>query len=137
MTKKRFNCPAEMTVHLIGGKWKIIVLWLVRQGPQRSGKIKSRLPGITSAAFSKAVRDLEDFGLLKRISSDTYPPEVSYVLTAKGESLKPIVKSMVKWGLANKSDFALGDFGMAAFYAASAPGSKDIRDTSRLHRHQQ
>src|SRR3954465_13027829 len=118
MNRRQFNCPAEMTLHLIGGKWKVIVLWLVRNGPQRSGKIKSRMPGITSTAFSKAVRDLEAAGFLRRNTKRVYPPEVSYVLTGRGESLKPIVRSLVKWGLAQQADYVLGEFGMAKFYAS-------------------
>ncbi len=116
MEKKRFNCPGEMTLHLLGGKWKVIVLWLVRKGPQRSGKIKSRMPGITSTAFSKAVRELESAGLLARISRGTYPPEVSYSLTPLGQTLSPLVRSLVKWGLANQGKFTAGEFGMAKFY---------------------
>lgn len=114
--KKKFNCPGEMTLDLIGGKWKVIVLWLVRKGPQRSGKIKSRMPGITPTAFSKAVRELESAGLLKRIVKGNYPPEVSYALTQLGETISPLVRMLVKWGLANQSQYVAGDFGMAKFY---------------------
>lgn len=118
MKKAEFNCPAEMTLHLIGGKWKVIILWLLRKSAQRSGKLKSLLPGISSTAFSLAVRELETAGLLKRISKNTIPLEVTYMLTSKGESLSPIVKSMVKWGLINKSDYTSKEFGMAKFYRA-------------------
>jgi DNA-binding HxlR family transcriptional regulator len=109
-----------MTLSLIGGKWKIIVLWLVRKGPQRSGKIKSRLPGITPTAFSKAVRELEVDGILKRISKGTYPVQVSYSLTPKGESLLPIVKGLVKWGFAHRSEHLEGEFNMEKFYRKNA-----------------
>jgi len=122
MQKRRFHCPAEMTLHLIGGKWKVIVLWLLRRGPQRSGKLKSRLPGITPAAFSRAVRELEVAGLVRRTSNGEFPPAVSYGLTAKGESLSPIVKMLVKWGLARQGDYLQGEFEMAAFYKATAAG---------------
>lgn len=116
MQKRRFNCPAEMTLHLIGGKWKVIVLWLLRKGPQRSGKLKSRLPGITPAAFSRAVRELEQSQLVRRRASGTFPPAVSYELTARGESLSPLVKGMVKWGLTHHHDYLAGEFGMASLY---------------------
>lgn len=116
MAKKRYNCPGELTLNLIGGKWKVIVLWLVRKGPQRSGKLRSRMPGITGTAFSKAVRELEEAGILKRMAKPVSPPEVSYALTAKGESLSPIVRSLVKWGLANKAEYLNGKFGMEQFY---------------------
>lgn len=105
-----------MTLSLFDGKWKIIVLWLLRKGPQRSGKLKSRMPGISSTAFSKAVRELEDHGLVHRLVRDVYPPEVSYALTERAESLSPIVKALVKWGLAHQSLYVQGDFGMAQFY---------------------
>jgi DNA-binding HxlR family transcriptional regulator len=112
MTKKKYHCPAEMTLDVIGGKWKIIVLWLVRKAPKRSGKLKAKMPGISPAAFSAAVRELEDAGLLKRIVHNPFPLEVSYGLTPKGESLNPIVKSLVKWGLENRASYAVGEFRM-------------------------
>lgn len=119
MKKKSFNCPAELTVSLLGGKWKVIVLWLLRNGAQRSGKLKSRLPGISPAAFSAAVRDLEACGLVKRSRRQSTMLEVSYTLTARGESLSPIVKSMVRWGLAHQAIYVEAEFRMADFYRNS------------------
>lgn len=116
MGRKTFNCPGELTLHLIGGKWKVIVLWLVRKGPQRSGKIRSRMPGVTPTAFSRAVRELEADGILRRRSRGSYPLEVSYELTSKGETLAPIVRSLVRWGLTHQGDHLIGDFGMARFF---------------------
>ncbi len=116
--KKRFNCPAQMTIDIIGGKWKVIVLWLLRKGPQRSGKLKSRMPGISPAAFSLAMRDLESSGLIRRTVKPSSQLHVSYSLTPRGETLVPILRSLVKWGLSNQKEYVLGDFGMAKFYRA-------------------
>ncbi|MBX3023157.1 MAG: helix-turn-helix transcriptional regulator [Bdellovibrionales bacterium] len=115
-TKKKYNCPGELTLDLIGGRWKPIVLWLLRRGPQRSGKLRSRLPGISPAAFSAAVRELEGSDLIVRESTDTYPPAVMYRLSVKGESLKPLIRSAVKWGLTHRQDYQQDEFGMEPFY---------------------
>jgi DNA-binding HxlR family transcriptional regulator len=120
MKKKPYTCPAEMTIHLIGGKWKVIALWLLRKGPQRSGKLKSRMIGVSSTAFSLAVRDLESAGLIRRTVKASELLQVSYSLTPRGESLSPIVKSLVKWGLAHQKEYASGEFRMARFYASRA-----------------
>lgn len=116
MPTAKFNCPAEMTLQLFSGKWKVIILWLLRKGPQRSGKLKSRLPGISSTAFSKAVRELESDALIFRTSTDEFPPQVSYGLSEKGESLKPIVRGLVKWGLLHRRDYSSAPFEMERFY---------------------
>ena len=115
--KKKYNCPAELTVDLIGGKWRVIVLFLLRKGPMRSGRLKAQLPGISTAAFSSAVRDLEKLQLIKRSASDDFPPQVSYELSSRGSTLKPIVKSLVKWGLANQNHYVAGEFGMSKMEA--------------------
>lgn len=110
--KKTFNCPGEVPLSVMGGKWKVIILWLLRKGPQRSGRLKSSLPGISSSAFSKAVREMEQDGILKRTAKSTEPLQVSYILTPRGESLGPLVKTLVKWGLAHRGDYVQGLFGM-------------------------
>ena len=124
MRKKRYNCPGELTLDLIGGKWNVIVLWLLRKGPQRSGKLRSQMPGISPAAFSASVRFLESAGLIERKVRPVYPPEVSYRLSERGGSLGPIVKSLVKWGLMHRNEYLLGSFGMDNGEATTRPMSR-------------
>lgn len=111
-----FNCPAEMTLSLIGGKWKAVLIYNLRKGPQRFGELKRRSPGITAATLTSQLRELERSGLIYRRELDAGAlPAVSYGLTAKGESLKPILSALIRWGLAHQKDYVLGEFGMAIF----------------------
>lgn len=116
MGKKKFNCPAEMTIHLIGGKWKVILLYNMRKNPKRFGELRRLSPGITQSMLAKELRELEASGLVKRFAlSRERIAGVEYSLTAKGETLKPILYSMIRWGIANQREHVLGDFGMSAF----------------------
>lgn len=105
-----------MTVALIGGKWKAILLYNLRKGPRRFGDLRRHSPGITQATLTKELRDLEESGIVRRtvIGRDRLSG-VEYSLTPKGESLKPILYSMIRWGIAHQKEHAIGDFGMAAF----------------------
>lgn len=116
MTKRRFNCPAEMTIQLIGGKWKAILLYNMRKGARRFGELRRLSPGITQATLTKELRDLEVSGLVRRfaIGRDRLSG-VEYSLTEKGESLKPILYAMIRWGIAHQKDYVNGEFGMAGF----------------------
>ena len=114
--KTKFNCPAEMTLSLIGGKWKAILIYNLRKGPKRFGVIKRLSPGITSATLSQQLKELEGSGLVSRhtVGRESLAG-VEYALTEKGESLRPILNSLIKWGIAHQKDHAFGEFGMAVF----------------------
>lgn len=105
-----------MTVHLIGGKWKAILLYNLRRGPLRFGELRRRSPGITRTTLTLQLRELEQSGIVRRsvIGRDKLSG-VEYALTAKGESLKPVLYAMIRWGIANQGDHVLGDFGMSPF----------------------
>lgn len=100
----------------MGGKWKAILIFNMRKGPRRFGDLKRHSPGITQATLAKQLRELEESGLVSRkmVGKDRLSG-VSYSLTAKGQSLKPILYSLVRWGLEHRSDHVLGDFGMESF----------------------
>jgi len=116
MAKKKFNCPAEMTIHLIGGKWKSILLYNLRKSPKRFGELRRLSPGITQSMLAKELKELEASGLVQRFAlSRDRLAGVEYSLTSKGESLKPVLYSMIRWGIANQKDYVLGDYGMTAF----------------------
>lgn len=114
--KARFNCPAEMTLHLIGGKWKAILLYNLRKKSQRFGELRRLSPGITAATLATQLRELEEAGLVSRREVSPAPRQaVEYALTERGDSLKPALYALIRWGIANQKHYALGEFGMAQF----------------------
>lgn len=105
-----------MTAQIIGGKWKAILIYNLRRGSIRFGELKRRSPGITRATLTLQLRELEQAGLVRRslIGRDRING-VEYSLTPKGETLKPVLHAMIRWGIAHQKDHATGEFGMAAF----------------------
>lgn len=100
INNKNFNCPVELTLNVIGGKWKGLILWHLRNGVQRYGALKKLVPGITHKMLSQSLRELEKDGIVERKVYQVIPPMVEYKLTEAGEQLNPILTSMQKWGLA-------------------------------------
>ncbi|RYZ83422.1 MAG: transcriptional regulator, partial [Proteobacteria bacterium] len=88
-----------MTIHLIGGKWRAILIYNLRKETRRFGELKRLSPGITQATLTKELRTLESHGLITRhtIGRDRLSG-VEYSLTAKGHSLRPIMNAMIRWG---------------------------------------
>lgn len=91
----------------------MILIYNLRKSPLRFGELRRRSPGITPAILTSHLKELQEAGLVKRaeIGIDKLNG-VEYSLTTKGESLKPIVYAMIRWGIANQKDYVLGSFGM-------------------------
>jgi DNA-binding HxlR family transcriptional regulator len=92
------RCPAEMTLSVIGGRWKVPILYHLSGTVVRFSELKRKLPGVTQKMMTQQLREMERDGLVKRKVYPQVPPKVEYSLTALGESLKPVVASMCKWG---------------------------------------
>ncbi|KEZ48909.1 winged helix-turn-helix transcriptional regulator [Metabacillus indicus] len=96
---KLFNCEKELTLSVIGGKWKMLILWhLGKEGTKRFGELKSLIPGITQRMLVNQLRELEEDLIVKREVYPVVPPKVEYSLTEQGETLMPILDSMYEWG---------------------------------------
>jgi len=96
---KDFNCRKELTLALIGGKWKMLILWrLGKEGTKRFNELKELMPGITQKILTSQLRDLEDDNLVHREVYPEIPPKVEYSLTDCGRSLIPILEAMYHWG---------------------------------------
>ncbi len=96
---KTFYCEKELTLAVIGGKWKMLILWhLGKQGTKRFGELKSLMPGITQRMLVNQLRELEDDHIVHREVYPVVPPKVEYSLTEQGETLMPILDSMYEWG---------------------------------------
>ncbi|MBM7605528.1 DNA-binding HxlR family transcriptional regulator [Metabacillus crassostreae] len=97
--EKTFNCEKELTLSVIGGKWKMIILWhLGKEGTKRFSELKSLIPGITQRMLVNQLRELEEDSIVSRKVYPVVPPKVEYSLTVEGESLMPILDSMYEWG---------------------------------------
>lgn len=101
---QEFNCEKELTLNVIGGKWKMLILWhLGREGTKRFNELKRLIPGITQRMLVNQLRELESDFIVHREVYPVVPPKVEYSLTDKGESLMPILESMYEWGKEYKS----------------------------------
>ena len=90
---------------VIGGKWKILILWYVTfYKVQRFGELMRRLDGITQSTLTKQLRELEADGFLERHDFGEVPPRVEYYLTEMGKSFIPVIEHMKKWGEENIKD---------------------------------
>lgn len=99
MTKRTRNCPAEVTLAVIGGRWKVLLLYHLFQGVMRFSELRRALPGITQKMLTQQLRELERDGIVHRTVYAQVPPKVEYTLTPRGQSLKPVVNAMCRWGL--------------------------------------
>ena len=96
---KEYNCPMEMTLDLIGGKWKALILWhLAMDGTLRFGELRRLFPKVTQKMLTQQLRELEGDGLVNRDVHAVVPPRVDYSLTATGKSLEPILTALNRWG---------------------------------------
>ncbi len=92
------GCPIEITLNLISGKWKALVLCYLAAGTARFGEIKRGFPSVTQKMLTQQLRELEADGLIKRTIYAQVPPKVEYTLTTCGESLLPVIRVMGEWG---------------------------------------
>ena len=97
--EKSFNCEKELTLSIIGGKWKMLILWhLGKEGTKRFGELKNLMPGITQRMLVTQLRELEEHLIVHREIYPVVPPKVEYSLTDQGRTLIPILDSMYEWG---------------------------------------
>lgn len=90
--------PIAFCLSKIGGKWKPLIIHLVRNDINRFGKMYAAIGNISKQMLTKQLRELEADGILSRKVYPEVPPRVEYTITTYGESLFPIVESMHKWG---------------------------------------
>lgn len=97
---KEYFCSLELAMDLIGGKWKTMMLFHLKDGAMRSGELQRTLCGIANKMFTQTARELESDGLIERVVYPVVPPKVEYKLSDKGQSVLPIILQLAEWGLA-------------------------------------
>jgi|SRR5690625_4234110 len=93
-----FACPVAVTVDVIGGKWKGLILYHIVPGPRRFNELRRLMPDITQRMLTLQLRELERDGIVHREIYQQIPPKVEYSFTEFGETLKPIIFLMRDWG---------------------------------------
>lgn len=93
-----YKCATEVTLALISGKWKPLILWHVSRKTLRFNEIRRLEPNATQKMLTQQLREMEYDGLLIRKTYDEVPPKVEYSLSDFGKSLIPILDLMSKWG---------------------------------------
>lgn len=94
-----YQCSMELTLDLIGGKWKSLILWHLGDTTLRFSELRKTIPQITPKMLTQQLRELEESGLVSRYIYPQIPPKVEYSLTPAGKSLIPILATMCEWGM--------------------------------------
>ncbi|TDF87891.1 winged helix-turn-helix transcriptional regulator [Paenibacillus piri] len=104
-----FNCEKELTLSIIGGKWKLIILWyLGKEGPHRFSQLQRLLPKITHKMLTSQLKELMDDGIIHREVFPEVPPRVEYSMTELGVTLLPVLEIMYEWGKKRIADIKEG-----------------------------
>ena len=93
-----YRCPVTATVRLIGGKWKLIILWCISNGINHFGKLHRAIPSVSKKMLTSELRALEQDGIISRTVYPVVPPKVEYHMTPFGQTLLPVLNVMAEWG---------------------------------------
>ena len=93
------NCPVARTLDVIGERWTILILRdLFKHGPQRFQDLEHSLTGVSPNTLSARLKSLTDRGIIDRRFYEQHPPRAEYLLTEKGNELRPVLRALLDWG---------------------------------------
>lgn len=95
---KAEQCPMQTTANVIGGRWKTVILWYLMERTHRFAELLRTVQGISQKVLIQQLREMERDGIVGRKVYPEVPPKVEYSLTPLGESLRPVIVAMCKWG---------------------------------------
>ena len=101
---KYYNNPVELSLDVIGGKWKMPIIWRLKDKPWRYSELKKSIGKITHKMLAQQLRELEEDGLISKKVFASVPPKVEYSITDKGRTTIPIIDSLRNWGEDFKED---------------------------------
>ena len=98
MKEKLPACPVEVTLQLIGTKWKVLIIRELLESTKRFSELQRSVGGVSQKVLTANLRAMEECGLVNRKVYAEVPPRVEYSLTDLGRSLKSVLNVMVEWG---------------------------------------
>lgn len=92
------KCPIVTVIHVLGGKWKPTILWLLLDSTKRFSELEKLIPEVTQKMLAQHLRELENDRLVTRTVYPSVPPKVEYSLSEYGKTLVPVMEVMCEWG---------------------------------------
>lgn len=96
--KRLPGLPVERALDILSGRWKAVILHVLMDGPQRTCELENRIAGISQKELIEQLRALEEHGMVSRQPSAGDGQGIEYLLTPLGESLRPVLDSLIEWG---------------------------------------
>jgi DNA-binding HxlR family transcriptional regulator len=98
MKQKIYSCGLGAALEVIGGKWKVLILWPLSSGARRFGELRRLVPGISEKMLIQHLKEMEADGIVTRRDFREVPPRVEYALTSFGISLSEALTPLCEWG---------------------------------------
>jgi DNA-binding HxlR family transcriptional regulator len=95
---RKYNCPVEAALDVIGGKWKVLIMCWLKEGVYRFGQLRRKIAGVSERMLTQQLRELERDGVVERTVHAEVPPKVEYALTPFGDTLRPVLGMLYEWG---------------------------------------
>lgn len=95
-----YGCPVELSLDFVGGKWRTVILAWLKEAPHRYSELRERIPGLADKVLTQRLKELETLGLVAKRRVDKNRASLAYTLTARGESLRPVLDALYAWGAA-------------------------------------
>lgn len=95
---REYSCGLEAALEVIGGKWKVLILWALGSGPLRFGELRRQIPGISEKMLIQSLKEMEADGIVIRNDYKVVPPRVDYAMTPFGHSLCEALAPLCAWG---------------------------------------
>jgi DNA-binding HxlR family transcriptional regulator len=111
MEKEKFKitskCPIRTTTELVGGKWKLLIMFQLAPKPLRLSELKRSIPDISEKMLIQELKTLSDYNLVSRKNYGEVPPKVEYELTTIGHKVMPLIAEMRKFALEYENELKL------------------------------
>ena len=104
MTKATFSCGLDAALIVLGGKWKLLILFHLAHGTRRYGELRRAIGNVSDKVLIQQLKELQADGIIDRVDFGEIPPKVEYSLTAFGRTLGKALAPLCEWGTKYSGD---------------------------------